>query len=173
MLYSLAYASNEPQHYCFVPPRDLSTTEPSSISSETSLLENQITRAVYTLTIMEKYREDYIALILSDAGSIHEVTLGHVEDLKYMQAGRIVLDKFEATVQDFEYWGAKDQLSSVEYDSQSRRVLVKSVEGSSLYGFPNSCLHAYMETMACKLSSLTSASSLSGESNYTNVGRTG
>lgn len=132
-----------------------------------SLPESQITPAVSTATMMEKYTEQYIGSILSDADSIHDVTPDDIEDLKRLQAGRIVLDKYQVSVKDFQKWNAKDEQSGVEYDSQLQRVLIKSVEGADLYEYPNVFLYTWMEILTNTLWAL------SGGAKYTNAGRKG
>lgn len=141
--------------------------EPFSIKSCLSLPERKITSAVTTMTMVEKYTQDYIQSILSDAQSIRDVTVDHIEELKHLQAGRLVLDKYQVSVEDFENWDAKDDQSGIEYDSRLQRVLVKSVDGASLYEYPNKCLYSWMEDLSSQLC----ISSRRGP--YKNVGRTG
>ena len=116
---------------------------------------------------MKKYANQRLQNILEDAESIEDVTSDHIEEIKLLQAGRIVLEKYQVRPEQFEDWIVQVEDSGVEYDSRLQRVLVKAVDGASLYEAPNKCLFTWMSTISDKLSAFSNGLM------YKNLGSTG
>lgn len=113
---------------------------------------------------IENYKLDRIRRILQDAHSIHDVTVQHIVDLKKTQAGRFALDKYKVSVQDFEKWQIKDEVSGIEYDSRQERVIIKATDRANLHGFANDGLCNWFEQLTHTLWAA------SGGADYANVG---
>ncbi|KAK2759800.1 hypothetical protein FQN54_002534 [Arachnomyces sp. PD_36] len=73
----------------------------------------------------------HIQRTLQDAETIHDVTLKHILSLQNMQVGRLALDKYVVTPEDFQKWYDKENLGDVEYDSGLKRVII--IPGSDLF----------------------------------------
>lgn len=91
-----------------------------------------------------------VAEILADVYSIHDLTPPIIAKLKKTNVGRISLDGFDVGPTEFLSWHQNIRNAGLEYDAQSRRVILRATH-CGIYREMYNDLYGWLEKVAADL----------------------